>query len=255
MNRSRSWVTEYVALLSGTFLSTPSSPRGLMSGGLTGYAQAGGSSAASAGPAKGKLPATTSARTRMGLPMACSLSVRLAGLACRVLLVEQRELSVQLRPVACEHRRLGEEGLAHHREELGRVLGRVRVDEGRLAGVDLGAEALVGFFERLAPLRRVHALARVGVGLVAAAVHVDLVRELVDHDVVASLGHADVLPREDHRASRPRLAGELFLEGMDDAVLVDFLLLHAEFSGVDDDPDPALVDVEAQVEDGQAGLR
>src|SRR5262245_17236717 len=65
----------------------------------------------------------------------------------RVLPVEQRELLVELRPVAREHGRFGEERLAHHCEELGRVLGRVRIDEGRLPGVDVGAEALVGVLE------------------------------------------------------------------------------------------------------------
>src|SRR5262249_12598278 len=46
----------------------------------------------------------------------------------RILSVELRELRVQRRPVAREHGRLGEEGLAHDGEELCRVLGGVRVD-------------------------------------------------------------------------------------------------------------------------------
>src|SRR5882672_6855512 len=110
---------------------------------------------------------TRTAETRMGSQSADSavIGASFSRTACvvlhtarRVLFVEQRELSIQLGPVAGEHGRLGEEGLAHHREELGRVLGGVGIDEGRLARVDLGAEALVGLFQSLAPFRGVHAL-------------------------------------------------------------------------------------------------
>src|SRR6266568_3243655 len=173
----------------------------------------------------------------------------------RILAVEKRELPIQLGPVAREHRGFGEEGLAHDGEELGWVLGRVVVYEGRPAGVDFAAEALVGFFERLAPLRGVHSGTRGGKVALAPSVHVDLVRELVDDHVVAALGEAHVFPGEDHRPARPRFPGELLVEGVDDAVLVHLLLAHAEFSGIDDDADPAVIYVQAEVENRQAGLR
>src|SRR5882672_5646952 len=153
---------------------------------------------------------------------------------CRILLVEKCELSIQLRPVSREHGRFGEESLAHHGEELGRVLSGVGVDEGRLAGIHLGTEALVGALEGLAPFRRLHSVPGSRVILVPSAVHMDLVCELVDDDVVAALGQADVLPGEDHRSARPGLTREFLVEAVDDAVFVDLLLLHAEFPGVDD---------------------
>src|SRR6267154_4817819 len=64
----------------------------------------------------------------------------------RILAIEKRELPVQLGPVAREHGGFGEEGLAHDGEEFGRVFGGVVIDEGRPAGVDFAAEALVGLF-------------------------------------------------------------------------------------------------------------
>src|SRR5258707_11171278 len=93
----------------------------------------------------------------------------------RILPVEERELPVQLAPVAREHGGFGEEGLAHDGEEFGRVFGGVVVDEGRAAGVDFAAEALVGFFERPAPFRGIHSGAWGREILVAGSVHVDLV--------------------------------------------------------------------------------
>ena len=42
---------------------------------------------------------------------------------------------------------------------------------------------------------------------------------------------------------------------MDDAVLVHFLFAYAEFAWIDDDADPAVVDVQPEIENRQAGLR
>jgi hypothetical protein len=67
MKRSRSCVTEYVALLAGTRRAMPSSERGLKSGGFTGYAHAGGSSAPSA--VEEEKDATESARIEMNVLM------------------------------------------------------------------------------------------------------------------------------------------------------------------------------------------
>ncbi len=135
------------------------------------------------------------------------------------------------------------------------MLGGVLVDEGRTTRIDFVAKTFVGSFENLAPLRGVHSGACGGVIRVARSVHVDLVREFVDHHVVAALGHAHVLPGEDHRPARPGFARELLVEGVHDAVLVHFFLAHAELARIDDDADPAVVDVQAEIENRQAGLR
>jgi hypothetical protein len=82
------------------------------------------------------------------------------------------------------------------------------------------------------------------------------VRELVDDDVVARLaavlggGRAErhVLPRQQHRPARPRLARQLVVPFVHDAVLVELLPPHPELPGVDDDSHPALVRIEAEVE-------
>src|SRR5258706_2802071 len=79
-----------------------------------------------------------------------------AGPPRRILPVEERELPVQLAPVAREYGGFGEEGLAHDGEEFGRVFGGVVVDERRPAGVDFAAEALLAFFDCPAPFSGVH---------------------------------------------------------------------------------------------------
>jgi hypothetical protein len=68
MNRSCSWVTEYVALLVGTRLKIPSSGRGLKFGGFTGYAHAGGASALSVGAEEEK-DANESARIAVNIDL------------------------------------------------------------------------------------------------------------------------------------------------------------------------------------------
>ena len=87
-------------------------------------------------------------------------------------------------------------------------------------------------------------------------------RELVDDDVVARLaavlggGRAErhVLPRQEHRPARPRLARQLVVPFVHDAVLVELLPPHPELPRVDDDADPAFVRVEPEVEHGEDGL-
>ncbi len=130
----------------------------------------------------------------------------------------------------------------------------VGVDEGRLADVDVGTETVVGAIEHRAPGGRVHAGARGGKFGIARAVEVDFVGELVDDHVVAALLHADIFPREDHRATRPGLAGEGLVGDVHHAILVGLFLAHAEFAGVDDHAHPARIDLESQVEHRQAGL-
>src|SRR5207247_1490543 len=164
-----------------------------------------------------------------------------------ILPIEERELSVQLRPVAREHGGLGEEGFAHHGEELGRVLGGVLVDEGRSTRVDFVAKTFIGSFENSAPLRGVHSGARRRKIRVARSIHVDLVRESVDPHVVAALGRSHVFPGEDYRPARPGFPGEFLVEGAPDSMLVNLFLAHAEFAGIDDDADPTVVDVQAEI--------
>ena len=83
--------------------------------------------------------------------------------------------------------------------------------------------------------------------------------ELVDHDVVALggglAGVFHVAPRQHHRPAVHRLAGELFLEVVHDAVVVDHLALRHDHVGMHHDADEAVVPVQPEVEHRQAGLR
>lgn len=90
-----------------------------------------------------------------------------------------------------------------------------------------------------------------------AAHHVDLVRELVDHDVVRvrAVRHLHVFPRQDHRPAFPRFAARVVLDLVHDAVLVLDRLADHEFARIDDDADPAAIQLEAEVQHGHARLR
>ncbi len=92
-----------------------------------------------------------------------------------------------------------------------------------------------------------------------AAAHVDDVGELVHHDVVAGSGRfarlVDVAPGEHHRAAAHRLAAQLLVVGVDDAVVVLDLAPGDDRIFMDDDADEAVEPFEAELERGQAGLR
>src|SRR5258708_11464272 len=135
----------------------------------------------------------------------------------RILPVEERELPVQFAPVAREHGGFGEEGLAHDGEEFGRVFGGVVVDEGRPAGVDFAAEALVGFFECPAPFRGVHSGACGGGNLIARSVPLGLLREFVGHPLLAAPRQPYVFSRGDHPPPPPRFARPLLLQRVRDS--------------------------------------
>jgi hypothetical protein len=100
---------------------------------------------------------------------------------------------------------------------------------------------------------------RKAVGIAVA--HVELVRELVDHHVVARHaqllvgGHRHVFVREDHRPAEPRLAGHRVLREVDDARFVHFLALRGELRRIDDHLRPAVVPLDAELEDQDRGLR
>ena len=76
----------------------------------------------------------------------------------------------------------------------------------------------------------------------------------MDHDVDRGVVRQRV-PGEDHRAAGHRLAGEIVLPLVHHAVLVDLAPAHAKVAGIDDDPVPAGIPVEAELEDRQARLR
>jgi hypothetical protein len=94
-----------------------------------------------------------------------------------------------------------------------------------------------------------------------AVAHVELVRELVDHDVVAGhallavAGECHVLVREDDRTAEPRLARHGIVGEVDHARLVDDLALGGELARVHDDLAPALEPFDAELEHEDAGLR
>ena len=87
-------------------------------------------------------------------------------------------------------------------------------------------------------------------------------RELVDHDVVDSVGAhqrgvvaaGHGLPGQHDWAALHGLAGQLFVVGVDDAVLVGHLTARHHLRLVHHDPHKAVIALQAQVQDGQAGL-
>ncbi|CAM2150903.1 hypothetical protein PT2222_250027 [Paraburkholderia tropica] len=188
---------------------------------------------------------------------------------CRILTVIAREQPVKLRIFGLEGLRRDEQRLAAHGEELRRVIGRIGIDQ-RVTfealpaafrhRIDLVAELVVGVVEHIGPRLRVERgvpasiKGRMTVGF--AVEHVDLVRELVDDDVVgvAAVGHLRVFPREDHRAAFPRLAARVVLDFMHHAVLVLHGLADHKLARIDDHAHPALVQIEREIQHGQRGL-
>jgi hypothetical protein len=159
--------------------------------------------------------------------------------------------------------RIGEEGLARHRKEFGRVLGGIGIEQRLLLALDHANETRVRRLERALPDAGVHVRVRHGEPVGLALEHVDLVGELVDHDVVSGLAagrrgrrpELDVLPRERDRPAGPRLARELVVPFVHHAVLVQLLPAHPELAGVDDDAHPAVVEIQPEIEDRQARLQ
>ena len=94
-----------------------------------------------------------------------------------------------------------------------------------------------------------------------AVAHVELVRELVDHDVVAGHArilvarHGDVLVGKDHGAAQPRLARHGIVGEVDDAGFVHDLALGRELRRIHDHVRPAVVPLDAEFEHEDRGLR
>jgi len=83
--------------------------------------------------------------------------------------------------------------------------------------------------------------------------------ELVDHDVVAVdrrlSRFCNVAPRQHHRSAVHGLTGELFVVMVHDAVVIDDLAARDDGVFMNHDADEAVVTLEPQLQDRQAGLR
>src|SRR5438552_991129 len=132
---------------------------------------------------------------------------------------------------------------------------------GRLveAGIDVFAEMLVLVADHGHPLlaRRPVGQRRHAIG--DAVAHVEHMRELVDHDVVAPLGGLagglDIAPRQHHRAAFHRLAGQRLVVVVNDARFVHHLAPRDDLVAVHHDADEAIVAIEPEPQHRQAGLR
>ena len=150
-----------------------------------------------------------------------------------------------------------EEALARHREELPGFLRRVVVDGRRLARLDAAAQVLERGPEVPGPRGRVHPPVKRGPAVRVAVEHVELVRHLMDDDVVAVAAPRGlhVLEGEDDRSAEPRLPASLLLPSMLDPRLVHLVPARNEARGIDHHRPPGPVGVEPEGEDRQARLR
>lgn len=169
--------------------------------------------------------------------------------------VEQAQLRMDRGKAPREQLGRLEEDLRDHGEELRRVFGGIRVDVGVDPAIDLGAEVLVGAGEGLGPGLARHARAQAGQAVDAAVLHVELVREFVDDHVYAGWAVLLVEPCDQHRSALPGLAEHLVVVLVEYAGLIDGAAGNHEVAGIDDDPDPAVVGLKPDVEDGQTGLQ
>ena len=106
------------------------------------------------------------------------------------------------------------------------------------------------------PRGRVHPPVKRGPAVRVAVEHVELVRHLVDDDVVAVAAPRGlhVLEGEDDRSAEPRLPASLLLPSMLDARVVHLVPARNEARGIDHHRPPGPVGVEPEGEDRQARL-
>lgn len=135
------------------------------------------------------------------------------------------------------------------------MLGAVGIDLRLGAALDLGAKVLVGGREGLRPGCARHAGAQPGQAIDAAVFHVELVRELVDHDIDALGTVVLVEPRQQHRSALPGFAEHFVLVFVQHAGFVDLLARDHEVTRIHDHAHPACVRLQADVEHRQAGLQ
>ncbi|KAI3488917.1 hypothetical protein L1887_46947 [Cichorium endivia] len=177
----------------------------------------------------------------------------------RILAVETAQLPVDRGVRLHQQVGGGEEVLAGDGEEFCRVFRRVGVD-GRLGvgvAVELAVEVVVGLLHGLGPVTDAHVGVQWRQAVGVAVEHVQLVRQFVDHQVVAFPAAAALHPGpgHDHRALLPGLAAVLGVPFVLDAAAVAMALRADEVVGVEDQFVEALVPVQRpQVQQRQLGL-
>ncbi|MNH00995.1 hypothetical protein D3C79_602040 [compost metagenome] len=181
--------------------------------------------------------------------------LQLAQARQRVLPVEQRQLAVDLWISLMKQVRGTKEVLAGNGKELCRVFRSVGVDGGFGVGVgvQLLVEVVVGLLHGCCPLINWHAAVQRWQAVGIAIEHVELVRQLMDDQVVslpATTGlHA--VPGQDDRPLLPGLAAVFAVPHMLHATGIAVALGALEVVGVQDDFVEALVPVQlTQVKQG-----
>ena len=170
-------------------------------------------------------------------------------------MVERRQFGVQRRLVFAQFDRTVEEHLRRHCEELGRVGARVLPQHRRALGADRVVRGRADLHP--APSSVLVAERRCAVG--DSVEHVELVRELVVHHVLAGSGEAGTascgVPREDHRALVVGLTGEQLRPGRSQPAPGGMVAVQAHRGGVHDHGGElrVLVDVEPQQQHRRLG--
>lgn len=172
-----------------------------------------------------------------------------------ILSVERGQLPVDIGPGIGQNRRIFKEDLTDDREELGRIFQRIRVQRQRLARRLAGAQVVPGPGEGLLPDGGVHAAMQGRAAVGAIRQHVQLVRHLMNDDVVtwfpACVPH--ILPGEDDRPLQPGLATQGVAVGVDHASLVLVFPVRYELGGIENHGAPSPIPVQTQIENGQGG--
>src|SRR5581483_9295781 len=197
-------------------------------------------------------------------PGARSLGARTSGSRAerdrRVLTIERRELVVELGVPALERDRLLEKRFGHDREELGGARRPVGIDVGVDAARSRALESGELAAQDASPRRVEPAPLEQRRAVDDAVLGVELVRELVQHDVVRVVhvppGGDDVVPREHDRPARPRLAEPCRVELVHDSVRPALDDARDVGVRVDDDRDELrVVRRRRPVEEKDAGVR
>ena len=128
----------------------------------------------------------------------------------RILTVELSQLEIELRVFRAQLARLLEEHLGHHGEELGRTGRPVAIDRVRWCRSVSRTSSSKSSPSTRVQARYIARRGKVGRAVARAVFLIELVRELVQHDVVAVVdvrgARQHAVPGQDHHVARPRFA-------------------------------------------------
>ncbi len=167
------------------------------------------------------------------------------------------QLPVYRRINLLQPERIGKETLAADGEKLRGMFGRIGIDIGHFVPVELLAERIEGALKGLLPQQAAHLPRQRRRAVRLTAQHVELVGQLVDHQIkavpVAIL--LQFAPGQHQRPLRPGFASVLLFKLAHQPELILYFLTPGHGLGNDDDFVKAAIPVKAKVQDGQRRLQ